>query len=113
MKIIVTIEIGRSSLGCSRFGICRITVGAELALKPNQDVGIIEWEPGTASAILHWRGKESLVEQGICAILIDRATHVPLPCQDADWLARHGRYTVQRNETGEYIELKLTPIYPV
>lgn len=111
-KIICTIEIGRRAYGCQRFGVCSITLGAELALRQNQDMGVLEWEPGSAVARLHWRGSETLDEQGICAVILDRAVYLPLPCTgNVDWFARQGRYNVIRDGVGEYIELQLAPVY--
>ena len=113
IKIIVTIDIGRKSLNCTRFGVCSITVGAELALKPNQDVGVIEWEQGASTARLHWRGKETLAEQGICQVPIDRAVYLPLPCSAIDWHVRPGKYSVFHDDAGGFIELQLSAVHAV
>lgn len=111
IKIIVTIDVGRKSQGCTRFGVCSITVGAELSLKPHQDLGFLEWEEGSSTAKLHLRGLESMAELGISKVPIDEAIKLPFPCSDgADWFARKGKYPVKRDNSGEYLELKLSAV---
>lgn len=109
-KITVTVDVGRKSYGCTRAGICSITVGLELSLKGNQVSGLLESIDGSNNLKLHFL--ESLKEQGICSLPID----YPILVQNADrklqntWVIYPGNYQIKEDCGREYVELKAIPV---
>lgn len=77
-RIYVTIEVGRRAYDCTRVGICSITIGAELSLRPNQEAGFIEIASDQESAMLFLNDGDGMI--GISRLPVDE--YVPFSIKD-------------------------------
>ena len=114
MKIIIRVEIGKRSAGCTRVGICSIEVELELfvnPLKPNQVYAELEFEPGETTARIYFKDRETLRGQGIWMLPQDHALVVRnVPCQESDLILLRGKHEIKNSNRGEYIEVPVVQV---